>query len=230
MSNGDCWWVRAWWALCLIWLAAWAFWLPPVAYWGVWLLIGYALADAGSYLFHYIIDHYGDPRRPGLVRDFQFHHLEPWGIARKSVAQVIAPAARIVTPILAGWLLLGLLGWVPPTLLLLGTELAVLWVFTQLFHRWAHMPTRGVVKWAQRIGLIMGCRAHRRHHCAPFLSHFAVINGWSNRPLDRIGAPQLVDRVLGCLGYRKRGLVDSLKVIKKQVLDEPGTLLVDGRS
>lgn len=230
MSDTDAWVVRGWWGLCLAGVVVWVLWLPSVPLWWLWLLVGYALADAGSYLFHYIIDHYGDPRRPGLVREFQRHHLEPWGISRKSVSQAIVPAARVATPVMLVWLVLGLLGWVPPTLLLLGCELGVLWVFTQVFHRWAHMPTRGVVRLAQRAGLIMGSRAHRHHHCPPFHSHFAVINGWSNRLLDRLQAPRLVDTVLGRFGCRKRGLEASLKVIKKQTLARAGTLTRDARS
>lgn len=209
-------WAWAWYALCGVWLLSWAFWLTPVAYWPLWLLLGYALADVGSYLFHYIIDHYGDPHGPGLVREFQMHHLEPWGIARRSVSEAIAPAARIVAPILSVWLLLGLQDWLPGWLLLMGFEVGVLWVFTQVFHRWAHMPTRGVVRWAQRLGLIIGARAHRQHHKAPFHSHFGVINGWSNWPLDKLGAMRLVDAGLQGLGYRKHGLSHSLRVIEAE--------------
>lgn len=216
-------WVSAWYAVCVAWLAALIGWLEPVPYWGLWVLAGYALADVGSYLFHYIIDHYGDPSRPGLVRDFQFHHLEPWGIARKRVSQAIAPAARIVTPVALLWLLAALAGWLPGWLALTGFELAALWVFTQVFHRWAHMPTRGLVRLAQRARLIVGSRAHRLHHRAPFASHFAVINGWSNRPLDALGAPALLDRLLGMLGWRKRGLESSLKVLVEQIDTEAGT-------
>ena len=223
-------WVSAWYAVCAAWLVALLMWLPAVPYWGLWLLAGYALADAGSYLFHYVIDHYGDPARMGLVREFQLHHLEPWGIARKPVTAVIVPAARLATPVMALLLVAALAGWLPAWFSLVGFELGALWVFTQLFHRWAHMPTRGLVRLAQRLRLIVSAQAHRRHHRAPFHSHFGVINGWSNWPLDRLDAPLLVDRLLGLLGYRKHGLENSLKGLMEQEDSFSGTLPVQTRS
>lgn len=213
-------WIWAWYGVCLAWMVLVSGWLEPVPYWGLWLLGGYALADAGSYFFHYIVDHYGDPARPGLVRDFQLHHLEPWGIARKSVGQAILPAARFAVPVMALLLLPALLEWLPNWFCLLGFELAALWVFTQVFHRWAHMPVHGLVRWLQRLHLVVDGRAHQRHHCAPFDSHFAVINGWSNAPLDRLGVPLLLDRMLQRLGWRKRGLQQSLVLLATQL--EPG--------
>jgi hypothetical protein len=134
-------WVWAWYAVCFAWLGLVFGWLEPVPYWELWLLVGYALADAGSYCFHYIIDHYGDPLAPGLVRDFQLHHLEPWGIARRSVSEAILPATRIVTPIMLVLLPVAMLDWLPNWFWLLGFELAALWVFTQVFHRWHTCPT-----------------------------------------------------------------------------------------
>lgn len=223
-------WMSAWYAICVSWLVSLTMWLTPVPYGWLWLLLGYALADAGSYFFHYIIDHYGDPGRTGLVREFQFHHLEPWGIARKSLTVVILPAARIITPVLLLLLVVTLMGGLPVWFGLLGFELGALWVFTQALHRWAHMPTRGVVRLAQRLHLIIDAPSHRHHHSAPFHSHFAVINGWSNWPLDRLGAPALVDRLLGALGYRKHGLEKSLeKLMRSQDLDS-GTLSTQARS
>jgi hypothetical protein len=86
------------------------------------------------------------------------------------------------------------------------------------------MPNRGLVRWLQRLHLIVGSRAHRRHHCAPYDSHFAVINGWSNTPLDRLRAPRLIDWLLARLGRHKRGLQQSLVSLTAQLEQQPGAL------
>lgn len=209
-------WVGAWWLVCAAWVWLLGFHLEPVTHAGWIMLAAYFFADAGSYLFHYIVDHYGDPARGGLVGDFQRHHLAPRGIVEKPLCEVLSPAARIITPVMALLLPLVASGVLPAWLVLGGWLLGSLWVLTQLFHRWSHMPeARGLVHWLQRLRLVVRPADHVQHHRAPYDSHFAVINGWSNWPLDRMGAPALLDRLLRSLGMRKRTLVESLQRLRQ---------------
>ncbi len=209
-------WLTAWLLVFAAWVWALGFVLEPVPHAGWILLFTYFIADAGSYLFHYVVDHYGDPARAGLVRDFQCHHLTPCGIAERPLCEVLCPAARIVTPVMLLLWPVVVAGWLPGWLVLAGWALGSLWVFTQLFHRWAHMPqTRGAVRWLQRLRLVVGPVEHARHHRAPYDSNFAVINGWSNWLFDRIGVPALLDGLLAGLGIHKRTLGDSLERLRR---------------
>ncbi len=166
----------------------------------------YLLADAGSYLFHYIVDHYGNAARQGIVREFQNHHAQPGYIAQRPLVEVIYPAAKIITLPVLVVLLLALAGWIPGAWALFLFTLGSCWVFTQVFHRWAHLRRPGrLVSLLQRTGLILGSTAHDRHHESPFMTDFAVINGWTNPLFDAIGMPGLVDIVLEKgLGIEKR--------------------------
>jgi sterol desaturase/sphingolipid hydroxylase (fatty acid hydroxylase superfamily) len=171
---------------------------------------GVFLADTGSYVFHYLIDHYGDPLRGGLVQEFQRHHLIPQGIVEKPVMDVLYPGVRVVLPLMALLYLPLQEGWLSAVPALLLFVMMTCAAVGQMCHRWAHTRASLLVRAAQRMGLLLTPRAHCQHHRQPFESRFAVITGWSNRPLDAIGAPLLLDRLMCGLGYRKRGLVRSL--------------------
>ncbi|BAN68109.1 fatty acid desaturase CarF family protein [endosymbiont of unidentified scaly snail isolate Monju] len=213
------WWqaivVLAWAMLSLVF--AWVLWAletfsDPVA-WGV-VIVAVFVADAGSYVFHYVVDHYGRPRPGGVVHAFQRHHLIPDGIVQKPVVEVLYPAARIVTP-LEALLLLGVsvrgeAGWWVLALLVLS----VFWVLAQLCHRWSHRPPGRLVRGLQAAGILVSPSAHQRHHEAPYDSHFAVITGWSNPLFDGFGLPRRLDRLMQCLGLEKRGLVRNLRELE----------------
>ncbi len=205
--------VTIWFLVFGVWLIALPFLVD--AHWRTFVIVlsTYALADAGSYLFHYIVDHYGRADRPGVVREFQNHHREPGYIAQRPLSEVLEPAARIITPWLVLVLILALIGWLPGPLALFLFTLGSCWVFTQLFHRWSHLRDPGpLIGLLQRVGLIVGREAHTAHHRTPFMSHFAVINGWSNPLFDAIRMPLIVDYLLvGLLGIRKRStLVEDM--------------------
>jgi len=202
-----------WGGISLAWVYVFAAWLPHSDYALMLILASIFLADLGSYVFHYLIDHYGRPVPGGLVHEFQRHHLVPGGIAEKSVAEVLYPAARIIAPIKLLLLYPLLAGWIPVELALPLFVLGCCWVLAQLCHRWAHMRATPLVRLAQRLHLLVTPREHGRHHRQPFDSRFAVITGWSNLPLDWLGAPRLLDRLMRLLGYQKRGLVRSLQEI-----------------
>ena len=171
---------------------------------------GVFLADLGSYVFHYLVDHYGNPIPGGLVHEFQRHHLIPQGIVEKPVLDVLYPGVRAVLPlmVLLYWPLQE--GWLSITPALLLFVMMTCAAVGQMCHRWAHTRASCLVRVAQRLHLLVTPREHCEHHCHPFESRFAVITGWSNRPLDALGAPRLLDRVMYGLGFEKRGLVRSL--------------------
>lgn len=205
--------LSAWLALNALWLLALISWLPSVEFTWLWVLGAVFLADAGSYVFHYLIDHYGKPVPGGLVHEFQRHHLIPRGITKKTVGEVLYPAVRVVLPVQMLLTPLVLSGWLPTLVSLLFWTLTGCWVLAQLFHRWSHMRTEGLIAMAQRVGLLVSRRQHALHHRQPFDSRFAVITGWSNLPLDLLGAPRYLDAFMRLIRKPKRGLVRSLEEI-----------------
>lgn len=216
MPSKEMLWVGAWYLVCVAWGALIVLSPEPVPYAGGIVVAAIVVADAGSYFFHYIIDHYGDPTSEGLVQEFQRHHLSPSGIVEKPLCEVLYPAACIATPVMALIWPLAAAGLLPGWFVLGGGVMGALWVFTQLFHRWSHMPqATGAVRWLQRLGVVVHPKSHACHHRVPFDSHFAVICGWTNWPLDRLGAPLMVDWLLGLFGVRKRELVNSLAVLRE---------------
>lgn len=207
-------WLLLWGAASLAWIIALSTQVQPGWRDLPTLVLVVFLADAGSYFFHYFIDHYGDPARGGLVCEFQKHHKRPLGIVEKSLSEVFGPAAYIATPALAILALVQQMGWLSARLALLVVLLISLWVLAQLFHRWAHMSNPPwAVRQAQRLHLLVSPAHHGCHHRAPYESHFAVITGWSNHRFDRIRVTVWVDALAQALGFEKRGLVSSLKRI-----------------
>ncbi len=209
--------VSAWFLLFAAWVAALPFLVSLDGGSIAIVVFTYAFADAGSYLFHYIVDHYGRADHPGIVAEFQGHHADPGRIARRPLVEVLYPAARIITPWSALALMLALAGWLPSGSALFLFVLGSCWVYTQLFHRWAHLrEPPAVIAWLQRSGLILRATAHDRHHRLPFMTDFAVINGWTNPLFDAIDLPKWVDWVLEKgLGIPKRStLVEDMAALR----------------
>lgn len=175
------------------------------------VLGGLFVADLGSYVFHYLVDHYGRAVPGGVVHEFQRHHLIPDGIARKPLSEVLYPAARIASPLQAMLLVPLAGGAIPGEAALLMFVLCLCWVLAQLCHRWTHIRAPWPARVAQRLHLLVSPREHALHHRSPFESRFAVITGWSNPVCDGLGLPRLLDRLMAALGYEKRGLIRSLQ-------------------
>lgn len=199
----------AWFLTFVLWIATFLLLISPIAYWWAIVLVGYAVADWGSYVFHYIVDFYGDVNKEGIVKEFQKHHDDPSGIVLAPMAEVIYPAARIVTPImLLAWPMVAwefIPGWLALFTFMLGSG----WVFAQVFHRWAHRRERGgPIHWAQQVGLIVSPKSHDAHHVPPFVAKYSVINGWSNWPMDTLKLPRLIDWLLGLFDIRKRAALN----------------------
>ena len=192
--------------------------LWPVVLWQHWpehsVLIALAAlfcADAGSYVFHYIVDWYGDADRSGLAREFQKHHAQPDGIAEATVLEVLHPVARLVVPAWALAAAVTAFGWLPPSVALAVALIGAAWCYGQLAHRWTHMrqPPR-LARLLQGLCLIVSPNAHRLHHIPPYSSHYAVITGWSNPLFDFLRLPRLIDRVLQGVGFEKRPATQSV--------------------
>jgi len=176
----------------------------PVHGWAI-ALVTLFVADAGSYVLHYIVDFYGDADRPGVIHEFQLHHKDPKGIVTAPLSHVLYPAAWIIVPV---WATLGTFtaqGYIPPAVALVLAVLGASWGFAQLFHRWAHLRRPPLlIRLLQGMRLIIHPAPHDVHHTPPYATDYAVVTGWSNPVLDALKAPVLIDAILGALGFAKR--------------------------
>jgi hypothetical protein len=148
-------------------------------------LCGWLLADLFSGLVHWALDTFGSIRTPvvgpAFIRPFREHHADPQGMTRHDFVEVNGASCLGCLPLLMASFLAD--GFVHA--LLLCTCLGIL--FTNQCHKWAHMDKPpALVRFLQRLRLVLRAEEHRRHHTPPYNTHFCTANGWLNRPLDRL--------------------------------------------
>jgi hypothetical protein len=197
----------AYWSVALLlgWPALWLFVLPWPEHGWLILLGAYLVADVGSYLFHYVFDHFMDPARSRIAHEFQWHHLDPGGITRRPIAENLEPAAAMLVPPLLALAIAAVLTPIAPSLVLLCSTVGLIVVFAQVLHRWSHAErTHRLVATLQRARLIVTPSAHDRHHAPPHGSHYAIVSGWSNPILDALGMPRLLDALFARFGVPRR--------------------------
>jgi hypothetical protein len=191
-----------WFVGCAVWAALWLFALPWPAWWPLALVAGWATADAGSYVFHVILDHHIRAEDSAMAAGFQAHHGDPGGLVREPLADAIAPVVPLLLPV---WLLAAApaaLGWLSAWLALYLCAVALGVGFGQVIHRWAHHPDPGpAVRWLQRLGLIVSKRAHDAHHEPPHGTAYAIVSGWTNPLFDAFAFDLRLSRWLELLGY-----------------------------
>lgn len=159
------------------------------------LVAGILLADLATGLVHWLGDRCFSEDTPVLgavlIRPFRDHHVDPQGITRHGVFEVMGNNALVSVPLLiatAWWAPdVGSSAWlsfsVPAAL-----TLAAVAVASNPIHRWAHMKrVPVVVAWLQARGLILSPRHHARHHRGPHDRCYCVATGWMNPWLDRTG-------------------------------------------
>lgn len=190
--------------------------LPPLAWTPLLALAaaaGWAFADFGSGLVHFLCDRFGNETTPllgpAVIRPFREHHLDPHAITTHAFVELSGNNALALAPLLAvGGELAPLFGeallpsaafsWLMSTCLGLLT--------TNQIHRWAHMPLAPRLAGAlQRFGVAITPEAHARHHCGAHNRAFCITNGWCNAPLDRARLWERIEHALrGPSGVRLR--------------------------
>lgn len=150
-------------------------------------LVGLLVADAGSAFVHHALDNYGNEHTPifgGAVKDFQWHHTDPNAESRSGfAASAWRTAAGTLAPLLAT--LVARPGL--PIGVAVGVA-ALAAIFATENHKAAHRRPEDVplvYKLAQLIGLSVSKEGHDTHHVSPHHEFYGIINGWSNKVLDR---------------------------------------------
>jgi ubiquitin-conjugating enzyme E2 variant len=150
--------------------------------------LAWLASDLLSGLLHWACDSFGSAGTPligrAFIAPFRAHHADPEGMTRHDFVETHGASCLAALPLLVAALL------VPPGFaqaLLLLTALGAL--ATNQCHKWAHMAegaTPRVVHWLQRRRIVLPREEHRRHHTAPFDTHFCMSCGWLNGSFDRL--------------------------------------------
>jgi len=145
------------------------------------------------------VDNYGDVETNELVASFQFHHDKPWMITRGELATVVEGPAIFVSPLMV----LALVAFGPIGQCFVASF--CFWaVVAQLAHTWSHERSNRLpplVNWLQAAGVLIRPKEHRVHHGTPVASHYCLLSGIWNKPLD-----SGVVYALECLIYRRTGV------------------------
>jgi hypothetical protein len=180
--------------------------------WSVLLAIplGIVAGDFVTGVVHWFADTYFTENTPiigrSLVKPFRLHHIYPRDICTHDLVEIAGNSCILAVPVLSMcWYLLWLLpesGWLAFKVLFVSV-LAITTVATNQFHKWAHQegPSR-LVRWLQRIRLVLNASHHEKHHVAPFNLHYCITNGWLNPLLNRIKFFRRMEKFLRLFGMK----------------------------
>ena len=190
---------------------------PDVLAWWTPIVVVAALAGADllSGVVHWLADTWGSESLsivgPRFIRPFRVHHLNPDDFLDRRFIDANGDVATLTLPVLLGALAVPLDSNAGRILALFLVSLCASALPTNQAHQWAHRPTapRLVVR-LQRVGLLLGPRAHARHHQPPYTTNYCILTGWCNRPLAAIGFFPALERAITALtGLRPRSDSDT---------------------
>lgn len=154
------------------------------------VLLALALADLLSGVTHFLLDSKGQPDTPfwgTFIRPFHEHHDDPEEMTRHDIVHTNGHTAIAICP----FMIAVMLGHGKPLDALATLQFIFLYSllvflgFTNQFHKWAHaVKTPHVVRWLQKMRLILPAEHHALHH-ATHRDHFCITTGWNNAWLAR---------------------------------------------
>ena len=174
------------------------------------VVVALLAADLLSGLVHWSADTWGSERwpvvGPRILRPFRLHHVNPDDLLRRSSVECNGDVAVVCVAVMLTALTLPAVGEPWASLGLFLVSLSGWTLPVNQVHQWAHDADRpAVVRWLQRSRLILSGPAHSVHHGAPYASHYCILTGWWNRPLEALGFFPGVERVISRLtGLRPR--------------------------
>jgi sterol desaturase/sphingolipid hydroxylase (fatty acid hydroxylase superfamily) len=159
---------------------------------GASVLAGFVAADFLSGVAHWAGDTVGDEETPLIgrhfVTPFRLHHVDPKAITRHDFVETNGNSCIASMPAMV--MLTGLMPSTPTLGFYLSIAVAssALFVFcTNQFHKWAHADRPPeLVRWLQRMRLILSPEHHAIHHAAPHDKYYCITVGWMNPLLTRV--------------------------------------------
>jgi hypothetical protein len=168
---------------------------------------GFILADFVSGFVHWAADTWGSTDLPllgkTLIRPFREHHVDPKAMTKHDYIETNGANCMISVPVAAMTLAIPLHieGWVAPALFtVVSMGSMIFWVMmTNQIHKWSHLEpeeTPALLRWAQRLHLVLPPAHHQRHHTPPFDTYYCITTGWLNWPLHKLGFYRALERLL----------------------------------
>ncbi|MBL8919722.1 MAG: fatty acid desaturase family protein [Myxococcaceae bacterium] len=169
---------------------------------------GYVMADFISGFVHWMADTWGSTKLkiigPGLIRPFREHHVDPKAMTRHDVIETNGNNCLISLWVGAICVFMPLEsdGALSPVRIFLMVSLGsmIFWVMmTNQFHKWSHLEGNelpGLVRFLQRVHLILPPQHHDVHHTAPFDKYYCITTGWLNWPLTKLGFFKGLERLV----------------------------------
>lgn len=182
---------------------------PPLSGWWVPLeaLVGILLSDWISGFVHWMFDSWGSVDTPVVgrlaIRTFRHHHVDQKAITTHDFVETNGHNIALTNI----YSVIGLLVVDPPNATLFGTFVGMSLVFATFFtaftsqiHKWAHMdrPPR-VVRFLQRMRIILSPEHHAVHHSAPYHKNYCITVGWMNGVLHAIRYFETIERTITAL-------------------------------
>lgn len=200
------------------------------------LFLGYLAADFVSGVVHWLGDTWGSTQMPivgqALIRPFREHHVDAKAITRHDFVETNGNNCLISLPVA---IVAALLPHSNTWLLFLSSFLGamIFWVMaTNQFHKWSHQDQPAfLIRWAQRLHLILPPSHHQVHHTAPFARYYCITVGWMNKPLELVGFfPRFERLITRVTGYLPREDDIGAKAAQLMVQEEPVASSADGLS
>jgi len=189
-------------------------WVPPLA---LAAALGWAFADFGSGLVHFLCDRFGSEATPllgpAVIRPFREHHVDPRQIVTHGFLELSGNSALALTPMLAvGGELAPFFGeaLLPSAAFSWLMSASVGLFTTNQIHRWSHMPSPPrVARMLQRARLAISAEAHAQHHRGAHDVAFCITSGWCNAWLDLSRLWPRVEHALRGLSRAAREVDDA---------------------
>ena len=168
---------------------------------------GFIVADFVSGFVHWAADTWASVDTPvlgkALLRPFREHHVDPKAMTLHDYIETNGSNCLIAVPWATGALFipLNVEGWQGAGLFAMTTiGSMIFWVMmTNQIHKWSHFEQHelpAIVRWAQRLHLVLPPTHHDIHHTAPFDRYYCITTGWLNWPLTKLGFFRHLERVV----------------------------------
>jgi len=169
--------------------------------------VGFLLADFTSGFVHWMADTWGSVELPllgkALLRPFREHHVDPKAMTRHDYIETNGSNCLISLPWAVGALCIpyDVEGWEAAGVFWSGAiGSMIFWVMmTNQIHKWSHFEQRelpAVIRWAQRLHLILPPAHHDVHHTPPFDRYYCITTGWLNWPLTKLQFFKTLERII----------------------------------
>ena len=150
-------------------------------------VLAWLAADLLSGVAHWVFDSFGRLDTPlvgpAFIRPFREHHADPHAMTRHDFVETNGSSCLACVPLLMAALFMQEMPFSRTLVVFLCLGILV----TNQCHKWAHMDRvpRAVAS-LQGLHLVLKAETHRRHHIAPFRSHYCTASGWMNPLLDYV--------------------------------------------